>query len=765
MGLRLSASAIKSWFQYRCERQLRYSCADPDELESVPVAVNAKESKWAEFGEDFEIRVVQRLASETSVLRPTGNALKLSDRDAERFLTVDQDHVYAFQFPLYPHDFLARAVPASQSISLKVGYADLIRSTLTPSGQRVLTIVDIKATRNATQFHKIQVAFYSLVLQNELQRLSVQAKVAPDAEIWRLPDPGQCGLWEPQIFPLAAYQRVVLDFLQNKAQAIAAVKLGPGVDGSFFHVYFKCEQCKYLEHCLKAVQTPDLAKRDLSAIPGMSHESKAILQRNAIRTVSGLALAERQTVMHREASWALQNRFDLMQYRAKSQASGQIHRVPEMYSLLMPPRVDLRLFLVVDADPIDNDLLTLGYRRWCLVNGEVQTREKIQVLSSSDPHLEAGALHEVMGAMLEDLNEADTWNRNHEDKPLHAQIFLYEAAEAKNLKEAFGRGVQNSKEVLHGLLDLMRIFPPEEAVPEPEFKGYQHFPATIVRHVVEQLFALPVLVGYDLRQVSDVLHTAPRPTPTVFRPTGDFERQFSSLLPIDVGRKLREHTIEIAFVENDVRCRLQTLQEIVAWLIEENAASTEQFLRLPKQPFRFMRTVHPLDAGDLDVLQAYALLEDRTNMLSQLSRLAQPLARRRSTLRTIDGLRYRSNRQSGRSRIVTFQMPAECRETELGPDSLDLILTQDEPEIRMNPLRWPSHRAHIHRMLSERTQPEIDVKMPEVMFNTDVAPHIASDGTVNTRWVLDEIYQDRTAVRLQRFLASLTEVLPPQETK
>jgi len=731
----------------------------------VPVSVSAKESKWAEFGEDFEIRVVERLASETSVLRPTGNALKLSDRDAERFLTTDQDHLFAFQFPLYPHDFLTRAVPGSQGISLKVGYADLIRSTLTTTGQRLLTIVDIKATRNATQFHKIQVAFYSLVLQNELQRLKVQAKVAPDAEIWRLPDPGQGGLWEPQIFPLAAYQRVVLDFLQNNAQRIAAVKLGPGVDESFFHVYFKCEQCKYLEHCQKAVQTTDLNRRDLSAIPGMSHESKAILQRHGIRTVSGLALGERATIVHREASWTLQNRFDLMQHRAKAQLSGQIYRVPEMYSLLMPPRVDLRLFLVVDADPIDDDLLTLGYRRWRLVDGEVQTREKIQVLSKSEPQLEAAALQEVMGAVLEDLNEADAWNRNHEDKPLHAQIFLYEAAEAKNLREAFGRGVQNSRAVLHRLLDLMRIFPPEEAVPEPEFKGYQHFPATIVRHVMEQLFALPVVVGYDLRQVSKVLHTAQRPTPSVFSPTGDFERKFSSLLPIDVGRKLREHSVETSPIENDVRSRLQTLQEIVTWLIEENADSTEQFLRLPKQPFRFMRTVHPLDAGDLDVLQAYALLEDRTNMLGQLSRLAQPLARRRSTLRTIDGLRYQSNRQSGKSRIVTFQMPTECRETELGPDSLDLILTRDEPEIRMNPLQWPSHRAHIHRILSERTQPEIDVKISEFMFTTDLAPHIASDGTVTTRWVLDEIYQDRTAVRLQRFLASLTDALPAQEMK
>src|SRR5262249_50951964 len=147
-------------------------------------------------------------------------------------------------------------------------------------------------------------------------------------------------------------------------------------------------------------------------------------------------------------------------------------------------------------------------------------------------------------------------------------------------------------------------------------------------------------------QVSEALRRAPHQIPAAFTPKGDFERLFSSLLPIDVSRKLRSGSITSSEVENDVRCRLEVLQNIVSWLFEENKNSQEHFLRLPKQPFRFMRTVHPLDAGDLDVLQAYALLEDRTSMLASLSRLAQPVQRRRATLRTIDNLRYQANRQS-----------------------------------------------------------------------------------------------------------------------
>jgi len=46
------------------------------------------------------------------------------------------------------------------------------------------------------------------------------------------------------------------------------------------------------------------------------------------------------------------------------------------------------------------------------------------------------------------------------------------------------------------------MFPPEDVVPEPEFRGIHHLPATAVRSVVEQVFALPIMVSYDLRQES-----------------------------------------------------------------------------------------------------------------------------------------------------------------------------------------------------------------------------------------------------------------------
>src|SRR3546814_6364455 len=47
--------------------------------------------------------------------------------------------------------------------------------------------------------------------------------------------------------------------------------------------------------------------------------------------------------------------------------------------------------------------------------------------------------------------------------------------------------------LFRSLLHAVRLFPPEDVVPEPEFKGAHHLPATAIRSVIEQLYALPAL--------------------------------------------------------------------------------------------------------------------------------------------------------------------------------------------------------------------------------------------------------------------------------
>ncbi|NKC23433.1 hypothetical protein HED50_22860 [Ochrobactrum oryzae] len=115
----------------------------------------------------------------------------------------------------------------------------------------------------------------------------------------------------------------------------------------------------------------------------------------------------------------------------------------------------------------------------------------------------------VLGELIADLTQIDDHNLAVEDgrsqaESLYAHIFLYEPAEAINLQAAIGRHL-DSDAIRNGLLHLVRLFPPEDVVPEPEFRGVHHLPATALRSVIEQLYALPVAVSYDLRQVSEAI--------------------------------------------------------------------------------------------------------------------------------------------------------------------------------------------------------------------------------------------------------------------
>src|SRR3546814_20240035 len=105
-----------------------------------------------------------------------------------------------------------------------------------------------------------------------------------------------------------------------------------------------------------------------------------------------------------------------------------------------------------------------------------------------------------------------------------------------------------------------------------------------IRSVIEQLWALPVAVAFDLRQVSRAIKVAGGGPAYV--PAEAFERPFSSLLSIDVIRHLRERhpdAVPISAIRHDVIGRLDALQGLIAWLFDENrkaAAAGLPLLRL-----------------------------------------------------------------------------------------------------------------------------------------------------------------------------------------
>jgi predicted RecB family nuclease len=758
MASGLSGSTIKSWFQYRCERKTRYEIMDPASLAAIPVSKDQREQPWARLGVDYEMRVVARLARETAVLRPGTNEEGLLERHSVAFIGGQGPAQYAAQVNLRP-----KKQPSfvGGDIGMRRSFADLIRRDFKPEGPD-FRVIDIKATRAASAFHKTQVAFYALLLQEKLAELGFAGRIDPIGEIWRIPDNGDAEGedWQVEEFALAPYLRLVEDFCRTTLPAIASKKVAPGHDETFFHVYFKCEQCAYLPHCIEAV-SPNRAPevRDVSAVAGLSHEAKRTLLGSGIATVKALAEFGAGVGRIDGAGWSLSRRADQLVSRARALRDNQVQPGPEPHTFLMPARIDAAVYLLADHDPVDNSLVTLGYR----YVGPDGVRETIEVLASSNRQAEADALVRVFSRLILDLEAIDAHNAAIDDPAdpasRYAHIFLYEPTEGMALQEAVKRHLDDVR-VRTGLLHMVRLFPPDEVVPEPEFRGMQHLPATALRSVVEQVLSLPVTVSYDLRQVSQALHHAGL-IQHAYRPTEAFERPFSSLLALDVSRHLRDGRgvgPDVDAIRVDVSARLAATQAIADSLRAEHhrrlSAGPGPMLRLNKQPFRLQATFNPLAAGDLDILRAFELLENRAGMLETLIRLAQPTRVRRDAGRAIGAMRLLNVSERGSYAYLRFAIPRESEEADIAAGTLGLILSNGEPGFVLEPRLWPRLGCNLLEPRAGDESNQICLRVLRGVFNGATFQEVKRSAG-QAGWWLDQSFVDFNSSKADAFLTFL----------
>ncbi|RWX62124.1 hypothetical protein EN780_27540 [Mesorhizobium sp. M4B.F.Ca.ET.089.01.1.1] len=718
------------------------------ERDSAIIAKEESGAAWAIEGDKFEERVLARVRAEQSLLAPAPDQDRLGQVETIAFLRGKTSQNVATQLGLEQGPSFRAELDLPDNILINRSYADLVFRDARPDGT-VFRIVDIKATRNSTPFHKTQVAFYARLLQGMLADLGVDAKVDPTGAVWHIRNGTRIidGLTEPALFPLKPYLRLVDEFLRRDVPRIAAKRVSAGFDETFFHIYFKCEQCDYLGHCRKSIEHADPAADDVSAVPGVSHEGKLALRARGLRTVGQLAAAA-GIGANGPTSWSLQRRSDTIIARAGAILAGEVRRLPDVMSYLMPPRIDRAFYLLADHDAVEENLVTLAYTRR---GGEPQSI--VRVIDRSSGEAERQALLDVFGGLINDLADVDAHNTAADsDDQIQAHIFIYEPAEAKAIQAAIGRHL-NDPLIRSGLLHAVRLFPPDDVVPEPEFKGAHHLPATAVRSVIEQLYALPSKVSYDLRQVSESLYRAGR-IDTAYQPTGPFRRDFSSLLAMDVIRSLREgrrDAIRAEQVELDVRERLEATADLVDWLTHENAAAAQPFLRLNKQPFRFQSTLNPLNAADLDLLHAYELLDSRSALLETLVRLAQPARVRQQRSECLAGLTLESEgRHPDGRRWLRFSIPPESRDAEISPDDIGLILTDDDPDLRLNPAIW---RA-LEIRFNYGDYGSLFVSMSAKQYDSSMMASLRRK-TGLKGWCIDKTHRDINGPRIQNYLLKL----------
>lgn len=755
----LNGSTIKSWFQYRCERKTRYELMTPEDLAAVPVGKDDREQSWAVLGIDYENRVVGRLARGGRVLRQKPGEDCLSDPLTDKFLRGLSTADHAAQVNLRPAGrppFLDHA----PGLTLRRTFADLIRRDVV-GGRTVFTVIDVKATRAARSFHKTQVAYYAMLLRAILAERGIAGEIAKEGEIWLIPEDADAAGDRHQVdaFALATYVRLVEEFAARSLPRIASRQVRPGFDDTFFHVYFKCEQCSYLTHCMGEISSDlEPGKRDVSAVPGLSHESKRTLLANDVTTVGKLADQGQGLGRVDGAGWSLSRKTDQLIRRARSMVADDILAGPEEQTFLMPPRAEVAIYLAADHDPVDDGLVTLGF----LISRDGQQRDVVRVLPTADRRAEADALVEVFTTLISELEAVDAHNAALPDgdpAALHAHIFLYEPTEAIALQNAVKRHLADPR-IRGGLLHMVRLFPPEDIVPEPEFRGMNHLPATAVRTVAEQLLAVPATVSYDLRQVSQALARGGR-VERGYEPAPGFERPFSSLLSLEVSRRMRErkpgHATPDA-IAADVRSRLEATRGIVEWLQQENAGRVASggrpTLRLAKQPFRLQASFDPIDAGDLDVIKALELIENRAGMLDTLVRLAKPAASRRDAGQAVGPLRLVKVHRNKRSRTFVLRRTPEARDADLPGGGFGLVLSDGSPELLLDPRRWGEMSVTLLDPWQGDGPDIVRVRIWESTFQGSTMQALGRD-LGGEGWWLDQTFVDVNSQKAADFISYL----------
>ncbi len=228
------------------------------------------------------------------------------------------------------------------------GDVDLIKLDRSPDGALLALIADMKATVVVKVEHRLQVAFYRIMLEKILDAAAI-AHAPMQTGILLRPSVDPTPVEEEEIKPLkdAAKEVFGLDdslleivadgdaYVQSAHDLVLAEdSTARRVDGTSFEAIpyclsFKCDGCLYNEFCLKW----SAEKEDLSLLPYMTGTEKEALRRAGITTVQALAtlkdFASGKTdlvsapgreaqVKQIAATWPVGPRLDELIHRAKS---------------------------------------------------------------------------------------------------------------------------------------------------------------------------------------------------------------------------------------------------------------------------------------------------------------------------------------------------------------------------------------------------------------------------------------------------------------
>jgi hypothetical protein len=461
------------------------------------------------------------------------------------------------------------------------GDVDLIKLSRTEHGQLRILIADVKSTAQVKVEHRLQIAFYRLMLTAILEAEAIPIDEIQTGILFRPPvDPTPEEAADAAPFQTAAEREFTLDdqLLEIVADPDvyeqSAHDLVLGRDSTArrvagaeweqlpYNLSFKCDGCVYTEFCMKwSAET-----EDLSLLPYMTGTEKEALRRNGIDTIQSLAtlkefppgggsdliasVGREEEIKRLSATWPIGPRLDELIHRAKSfrrsvrnDGTDTLLNIPDKGNSSLPvSRPDLNpnlVWIYIDAqhDHREGRLYLLGAWIVACRNGVPSARRAVVHLTDGPPDTSArerdlfvGWTRETLAALVEltrDGNAPDTPVRT----PIH--VVFFDRHDQRRLLEGLARNypsiLERTPPFYDFLTQLAAFDSPIASFLDEEVRTFKNFPMTC-----QNLQSLAAFLRFDWN--------TPQPFRDIFH-----ERVFDYLGKLDIDGQTEWYTRRARF--------------------------------------------------------------------------------------------------------------------------------------------------------------------------------------------------------------------------
>ncbi len=529
--LRISPTDVSQFVRLeQCERYLRFRLAERSgrtfmrEYDVTPQRITPLLSL---SGRTFEESVEQNIAKSHPTVQHADRASGEADRPVNNDAVVEE----ARKLPSGQVVVLLQPrLQAEIDVWLIRGDLDVLRLERRADGALHALITDLKSTTEAKVEHRLQVAFYHLMLARLFEQHGVPCTQVQTSVLFRGPAEPTSTQAE-QLKPLREAARTWLGLDEGLLEVVAdpdaylqAVRdlvVGPdstarrvalaAFEAVPYALSYKCDGCLYNEYCLKW----SAEREDLSLLPYLSGVEKEALRRHGIGTIEALArlkelrpdgelttAAGQEPVVRRlAATWPVGPRLDEVIHRARSfrrnvrkDGTSALGYIPGKGSSTLPVSTPernpnlVRVYVEAQHDYLHDRIYLLGALVVAYKDGRLDlARRRAVVRMTAGPPEKASQERDLFVAWTRELVQAvvelaapGEQREGKNTAPIH--LIFFDRHEQRLMLEALAR---NFPPILHAtpplydfLTQLAAFDSPVATFLDEEVRRFKNYPMT-----------------------------------------------------------------------------------------------------------------------------------------------------------------------------------------------------------------------------------------------------------------------------------------------